>query len=190
MDFIYVNILNEGSLPYLREKGPLFGYHMASGVYSILSRDPRLKMEITTLKKAEERKNEYLAKKNATILKEEEIIEDKISIEVVETKVDETPEITTTVQPEKITEEISNEADDAIDKILDEKGDIPTAFNVKLDETDTNQNNKVYSVDEIMNMTKAQLRQILKDRGYIRGPYAPKYQDNLEQLRTKVKKTQ
>ena len=39
-------------------------------------------------------------------------------------------------------------------------------------------------------MTKLELKNILKERGYISGPYAGKYHDTVEMLIHKVKSTQ
>ena len=52
-DYTYVNILNEGNIPLLNEKGPLFGYHIAAGVLEFLYRFPNLQIEETTPYQAE-----------------------------------------------------------------------------------------------------------------------------------------
>ena len=209
MDFIYVNILNEGVIPYIREKGPLFGYRMATGVYSILSRDARLNMEITTPFKAEEAKRKYIESKQPVIEKEVEmpkVVIANIPEQKFEDYTTQTPmnvESSATSISE-IKEIIENDNDDnEIDSILEntptEKSAMVVTFKDDLDiEEDSatisskeeGTEIRAYTNKEIMSMTKAELRQILKDRGYVTGVYAPKYQDNLDKLRAKVKKTQ
>lgn len=203
MDFLYVNILNEGSLPYLREKGPIFGYRMARGVYDILRRDPRLKIEVTTFADAEIKKKAYMDSKKPkltdTFNVKEDINATVISVETETTKAE-------VVEPKSVDIVDNAEAavDNEIDKILNESPKFESSIVVNLkDDLDVVSDNekeseedivisgdKVYSNIELKTLTKAQLRLILRERGYNTGVYAPKYQDNLEQLRAKVKKTQ
>ena len=83
-DFFYVNILNEGMIPWIMERGPLFAYYTSAGVYSLLARDPRVEIEITDKALADKRKAEYLAKKQqaAQPKKETVIVKDEIRIQV------------------------------------------------------------------------------------------------------------
>ena len=176
MDFVYVNILNEGEIPYIRKKGPIFGYHMGVGVYSILARDPRVKIEKTTYENAVAKKAEYLEKKNEKIKIIQNIVEKE--------EKNQEPEIKSIVEKDPV--------DSEIDNILSEVTTTESSIgkNIYTEESKKTTEFRVYSNDELDDMTKIQLKTILKDRGYTSGVYAPKYHDSLFQLKTKVKKTQ
>lgn len=62
-DFVYVNILNEGPIIWINEMGPIFGYNMPMGIYSLMKDDPSIKMEFTTPERAKKQKIEYYKKK-------------------------------------------------------------------------------------------------------------------------------
>lgn len=62
-DFVYVNILNEGPIVWINEMGPIFGYNMPMGIYSLMKDDPSIKMEFTTPDRAKRQKIEYYQKK-------------------------------------------------------------------------------------------------------------------------------
>lgn len=191
-DFIYVNILNEGSIPWIREQGPLFGYHMPISVYQILSRDPRLQMEITDYPNAKAKKEQYEAAKNVKFVEkpievipeyrkpkmEEKLpIKDEVKIEVLDDEPEDSVE----------TENIDDELDAILDEIPDTKSEIPC--DIMKDESESKEF-KTYTNKQLSVMTKKQLKDILMDRGYTKGPYAPKYHDHVEDLIKKVKNTQ
>lgn len=188
-DYTYVNILNEGNIPLLNEKGPLFGYHIAAGVLEFLYRFPNLQIEETTPYQAEIKKAEYLRKKEEEKRAKEapmgDIVEptDSITITVVEKAVD-------PVLDNSIT---TDESDDEIDAILNsvEEKKAETEETVVEDLLPDEDNKfKFYSDLELSEMTKRQLGDILRSRGYTSGPYAPKYHDHVSELIAKVKRTQ
>lgn len=205
MDFVYVNILNKGVIPYIREKGPIFGYRMPRGVYSILSRDPRIIMRVTTLADAEKEREAYykrLQSQNSNALSETVKTEEKVTVNVINLnnnipEKELSPVVTANEINEIIEEDLKNNPiniDDEIDNILSEAPEQESAMKVSFkndpDYVSADSNIKVYTTEEILSMTKAELKEVLKSRGYTRGMYAPKYQDTLEKLRVKVKRTQ
>lgn len=188
-DFFYVNILNEGMIPWIMEKGPLFYYYTAAGVYDLLSRDPRVKIEITTRELAEQRKREFLAKYAKTV---------KVATPIENVKIEDKLEIA--VEPKVQNDEF----DDEIDAILEKAPEVESA--IKLDvskipdpEPITDADGFViYSEEQITKMTKKQLKEILESRGHAAGqrlvknddPFSPLYHDSVEELREKVRKSQ
>lgn len=182
-DYIYVNIFNEGMIPWIKEKGPLFGYRMPVGIYSIISRDPRIKIEFTTPENAEKARKDYLRKIGKL---PEEVHHEKEIKSYVEPKKETPVEIEPVV--ENTTEEEIDPVDAEIDKIT-EGMDTGIQMDCKIPD-DSTAKFRVYSTEELSAMTKAQMKKILIERGYIKGPYAPKYVDKLEDLAQKIRKTQ
>lgn len=188
-DFLYINILTEGMIPWIQEVGPKFGYYTSFGMYDLLARDPRVTVEIATAENIAKRKVEYLEKVKARVapkniskseMKESLSINDSVVVTVEE-------------KPETITEENSNEEEieehDELDEILD---GISTNLEMQtiIPQAEELKEFKIYKNKDLNGMTKKQLKQILLDRGYTKGPYAPKYHDHVEDLVEKVKKTQ
>lgn len=191
-DFFYVNILNEGIIPWIFEKGPIFGRYTAAGIYELLARDPRVKIEITTRELAERRREEYLKEKKEkeNSVKEPEVVKEEKKEEIVE----ETIEIIKNVEPD--------EDDLLIDDILsDDEGEM---ISIDVDLSDTPpvldaDGMVIYSDEELSKMTKKQLKAILESRGHFgftgkhfeKGdPLGAMYHDSVETLREKVRKTQ
>lgn len=196
-DYVYVNILNEGSIPWIRERGPIFAYHMPTSVYQLLSRDPRMKMELTDFSTLESKKQAYLnSKKKIEEVKaavvEEPKKEEKYIEEIKEVVEADIPEITEKVKNEVLDiEQPINDVDDELDAILDELPDTKSNINSVInDENENKEEFVVYSARQLNKMTKGELKKILLDRGYTKGPYAPKYHDHVEDLIKKVKNTQ
>lgn len=196
---IYVNILNEGMIPWIKKEGPLFGYPLSCGVYDILKRDPRVKMKIIHSKhEADVAREEYLAskeEKKPIILNEviptEPVVEEVKVVEVNDSKTVEaviSEEPITLFDTLEVAEVITND-DLEIDKILDETPVVETAYSVNLNNKET-EKIKSYTDEELSEMTKAQMKEILKSRGYTSGPYSGKYHDTVEELKEKVKRTQ
>lgn len=203
-DFVVVNIYNEEYIPWLRRKGPIFGEVLGYGIYEILSRDRNLIMELTTRNAALQKKKEYIERKfkkiremeqQKNIIKNEENtndslkIQDKIEIAVIEKKeeekVQEQPKFLESPVVEKTDE------DNEIDAILDTAPEKESA--IKVDLTEENKGTKefkTYTNKQLKEMTKKDLKEILLDRGYSKGPYSPKYHDNIDTLILKVKRTQ
>lgn len=212
-----VNIYNEGMIPWLFLEGPIFGYVASPGLLAILQKDPRLKFEFTTPEGAEEAKRQYLASKVKTpvvgekfkitddlvitpVAKEEEdntIVEESISNEVIEEAVvaDIPEDIGTIEEREFATDAILpemeyDELDAAIDGMLE---DVPMISEIPVHLEDTTEEAapvKKYKKAKLVGMTKAELKAILRERGYVQGPYAGKYHDTHSMLVDKVLKTQ
>jgi len=200
-DFIYVNILNEGMIPWIMEKGPKFMYHTAAGIFDMLRRDPRIQIEITDATLAEQRKLEYKmkleARKKAAEMKE--VVEQKEEVIVEVEQKNAFGEVI----------EIDNN-DKAIDAILDEVEIINSEYDgeeygVEVQAIDINSVGTadadgfiIYSEEELGQMTKKQLKAILESRGHMAAkrfvkcedPFSPFYHDTIEMLREKVRKTQ
>jgi len=184
-DYLYVNILNEGMIPWILERGPLFNYYTSYGVYELLMRDPRVNIELATKENIAQRRAEYAEKlrqrKLATQkpqMAETLPIEDKI---VVSVEPKEEP-VVKTVDKDSV--------DDELDNILDTLPDTKLEMETKIPDSEDTKEFKVYKSKQLAEMTKKQLKDILIERGYTKGPYAPKYHDHLDELVAKVKKTQ
>lgn len=219
IDYIYVNILNEGPIPWIREVGPLFGYKMSMGIYHIISKDRRLNIEIVRSQEDVDRaKTEYYAskeKKEPIILHDDIEIKDELSTitEIVATPlVDDLVCMDNEIElesqddhdywddneleysgDEQGTEDDLDEDDldaqvDLLLEILDETPKTPETEYVRIEPVKSDIIR--YTEEQLMEMTKAQMKGILRDRGYINGPYAGKYHDTLEILRHKVLTTQ
>lgn len=187
-DYFHVNILNEGMIPWLFERGPLFGYYIPAGVYDLLKRDPRVTIEITTKELELQRRAEYAAKKNPQPKKESPVesvkVEDKVQIEVFNKPVE------------------NDEFDDEIDAILNNTPEIESVMKVDMnkikDPVLDADGFVIYTEEEISKMTKKDLKAILETRGHAAGqrfvktddPFSPMYHDSVDDLREKVRKSQ
>jgi len=188
----YVNILNEGVIPWIRQTGPLFGYTLTEGVLSILKKDPRINIELTTPEDAKAKYLEYITKKKAEAQKKidavkmAEKIDLKDSLEIkVEKKPDEPvvpTEVTKPVEPDPI--------DKAIDNVIAESDSKSVFEKESLTKKPSAPANKKYSDEELSKLTKDQMAKILRDRGYVEGQYHPRYHDNRPDLIKKIKITQ
>lgn len=196
VDFIYVNILNEGPLPWIRKSGPLFGYKIGYGMYQIIKKDPRLKIEIVnSVAEIEAARKKYLEEKKE---KEESskpiILHD--SVESPEDKITVTPKVITevvtpdTVKSDEIVENVEEDIDSQMDLVLDLLGETPEESSFIPSEKIKTNVVKSYTEEELSMMTKADLKNILKERGYTSGPFSGKYHDTIEVLRRKVISTQ
>ena len=186
-DFIYVNILNEGKIPWIMKQGPLFYYHAPAGVYRLLARDPRVKMEITNRELSEKRKAEYLEKLNPKKEKKEYIAP------IAEVK--EEPIINSFGE-----EVVKDENDAEIDAILAEapvEMMVSDIANAPVQQVDAD-GMAIYTDEQLEKMTKKELKAILESRGHAAGqrlvkstdPYSPMYHDSVDDLREKVRKSQ
>lgn len=191
VDFIYVNILNEGPLPWIRKSGPLFGYKIGYGMYQIIRKDPRLKIEVvTSVAEIEAARKKYLNEKKAQeeaskpiILHDSVEVNDNVSVNV---KTEPLEEIVT---PEAV-ESLEEDIDSQMDLVLDLLGETPEESNFIPSEKIKTNVVKSYTEEELSMMTKADLKNILKERGYTSGPFSGKYHDTIEVLRRKVISTQ
>ena len=187
VDFIYVNILNEGPLPWIRKSGPLFGYKIGYGMYQIIRKDPRLKIEVvTSVAEIEAARKKYLNEKKAQeeaskpiILHDSVEVNDNVSVNV---KTEPLEEIVTPDAVESLEEDI----DSQMDLVLDFLGVTPEESNFIPSEKIKTNVVKSYTEEELSMMTKADLKNILKERGYTSGPFSGKYHDTIEVLRRKV----
>ena len=176
LDKVLVNIYNEGQVPWLRIRGPVFGYSLTYGVYDIIQHDPAIRIELTTPEKAQIAKAQYLErirKKNEEKEQKSNGMAEQFNV-VNEVKIEAAP----------VVETVNDDNDDAIDAILEntpeeEAPDIVVKPQVKK-----------YRQATLEKMTKQELKQILRERGYEKGPYAAKYHDKVEDLIQKVLKTQ
>ena len=177
-DYCYINILNEGNIPWLREKGPLFGYKISAGMLNIIRRDSRINFVVlTSREEGEKAKKEYYAKKEMKKLLEEKPVVNNIP-----------------VKDEDVNED---DNDSEIDKVLEEVGEMPEKPEVVFvqpvvaNKTDVlNSEIRKYTEEELLEMTKAQMKIILRERGHTSGPYSGKYHDTVEILIRKVLATQ
>lgn len=187
LDHIYVNILNEGQIPWIRKTGPLFGYKIAYGMYQLIYNDPRLKIEIVKSKEEADRAREkYYASKN----KKPIILHDDIKIEDEKPVILETPNVESVVLENTEDEEMLDSQMDLLLEILDEtpaEPENPVVESIKVKKEDVI---RKYTEEELKQMTRTGMKNILKERGYVSGPYAGKYHDTSEILRHKVLSTQ
>lgn len=196
VDFIYVNILNEGPLPWIRKSGPLFGYKIGYGMYQIIKKDPRLKIEIVnSVAEIEAARKKYLEEKKAEEESSKPIILHD-SVESPEDKITVTPKVITevvtpdTVKSDEIVENVEEDIDSQMDLVLDLLGETPEESSFIPSEKIKTNVVKSYTEEELSMMTKADLKNILKERGYTSGPFSGKYHDTIEVLRRKVISTQ
>lgn len=205
MDYIYVNILNEGRIPWVGKNGPLFGYKLSKALLPLIQRDSRVILQIVRSEEdIEKAKREYEARKQP---KSEKIIlnetpksrmsdtatpEDEVIIQVVKAIEEPSSGIIETPEEAMILEAAAEVLDDEeLDKILDSVCEKTTfADPVIADKTDPEEPFKFYTDKELSTMTKAQMKKVLRGRGYLEGPYAGKYHDTVEMLKDKVRKTQ
>lgn len=169
-----VNIYNEGLIPWINKEGPIYGMELTPGLYGLLFSDSRISIEITTREKAIK-----LAK---------EAIEKKKNEEAERLKVQDTVKITKNIQTQKTADKTEDE-DAEIEKILNSTAEEKSVFE-EATVKPVEQKIKKYSQKELSEMTKAQMKAILVERGYTSGPFAGKYHDTLADLIEKVKKTQ
>ena len=179
-----VNILNVGRIPWLHVDGPIFGYLITDGLLSLISKDPAVIVQLTTPDEAKKAKAEY----EASLKKKEEIADqfsmaDNFEIKTEKIASEEHPTI------EKKVEKTSE--DDEIDNILgdmninsSDDGFFSDAKPVEKPEVER------YTKEQLLAMTKRQMKTILRERGYTEGPNAGKYHDTVEMLIEKVLRTQ
>ena len=189
-DFVYVNIYNEGQIPWMSDvTGPVFGMHLATGFYQFLARDPRVRIEITTLEEAREAERKYKAS-----LKKEEPVEEK-KVDDRDLTLEEQVEVAEAI---KLSEEPLSDADNEIDSILAEEEAVATYESVDSEIKELLSKPKVYAKEDLLKMSRKELSEILIKRGYApstkafekSSEFAPKYHDTIEVLAEKVLKTQ
>lgn len=184
LDFIYVNILNEGPLPWIRKNGPLFGYKIGYGMYQIISKDPRIKIEIVnSVKEIEDARKKYLDEKKKA--EEKEIEKQPIILH-------DSVEVSDIIEKESVELNDDSDIDAQMDLLLEVMGETPaepTTF-ILTEKISTKEDIKKYTDEELDIMTRAEMKNILKERGYTTGPYAGKYHDTVETLKRKVLSTQ
>ena len=182
-----VNIFNKGMIPWIKREGPIYGLEVSNGLLSLLSADPRIDMKLTTreeaIRLATAAKEERLAAERKAAEEKEKAeqlkVQDEVKIQKVETPAE---------GPVVETEVSTDNADDEIDSILEQESTAETsAFEQSSESGDKI---KKYTEEELSQMTKAQMKAILIERGYTSGPYAGKYHDTLADLVQKVLKTQ
>lgn len=190
MDYKYVNIYNEGIIPWLNKKGPIFGLKIAPGVYSLLSKDPRISMRVTNQYEAESERKKYEERfiqpevKNPQDTKKDTI---KLA-SIEETKINDIKE-----EIPSLTETVISDDDDELDKIDTDNIDTSFSNNIvleKIEDSLENENATKYTKKKLEVMTKAELKAILRERGYLEGPNAGKYHDTHDKLIEKVLRTQ
>lgn len=216
-DTYYVNIYTEGKLPWIKQPGPLFEYPISAGILEIIKRDNRIEFEVlTNREQGRLGKERYFARKNKKNEIKEEPLQQQIIFEEIVDVTDEIviPEVSTEEKKEELLEPpfeqlslfklekdelVPNELDDSIDSILEERMEelkeieetgIGSNLKNELKKEAGKKDFQTYKEDDLLEMTKAQMKKILKSRGYESGPYAPKYHDTLEILRRKVLTTQ
>lgn len=199
---VLVNIYNNGLIPWINVMGPKYGLELSDGAYNLLAADPRVIMEKTTRSEVAEKLRKLKAEEEAKNKPEDKInVHDEVKIEVVsvpETKVEEP-----VIETEETPEEYTNENDDELDILIDSIAATPAetsvfekAVNKKIEEITSHKSAeeridiKKYTEAELSEMTKSKMKAILQARGYIEGPYAPKYHDTLADLSRKILKTQ
>lgn len=236
----YVNIYNEGIIPWLNRKGPIYNVYIGDSVYRLLSRDSRVNIELSEdakqrgfipsapssepeiVKKeeleavlAEEKQKEDIAfsfppeetqeeveeERNDLLEEKEQEIQEDNSVEILEEDSEEEPEDNEEIEDSEMkmdyffsdnenyegpTEE---EINIALDNIENEDVDLFDIDLSNLPEEETEPFKK-YSKKALQVMTKKELKEILKSRGYTSGEFAPKYHDTVDKLIKKVTETQ
>lgn len=82
-----------------------------------------------------------------------------------------------------------------MDKQIEALGDYDASDDIPFDMKKVQEDLKAtevvrYTKKKLEGMTKAQMKQILINRGYTEGEFAPKYHDTLDKLKAKILKTQ
>lgn len=188
---VRVNILVDGRIPWLNMPGPQFNMSISKALFNTLINDPRIKLEVLQFSDPKIVLKRYGFEEEKICVKEEVKIEDKK--EFIETKVDEdivTEEAPIIVDEEKFIEE-NNEIDDIIAANLKASStDNSDDFIVDYTAAPVIEDEKIiYSEKQLSIMIKSQLRDILNSR-VISEDFKPKYHDSLDELRSKVLKTQ
>lgn len=196
-DYYYVNIYNEGPLPWLNQNGPLFLYRLPTGILEIMLKDKRLKIEILkTPTQGQEGKERYLREKEERskkiIINEVPPINEETPVitepSIMETK---TLDFVVAINENDVEEDpVDSEIDNALEDDDFDFETTNTSAVLTQDMIEEAKANKIYSDDELSTMTKSQMKKILSARGYKQGPYAGKYHDTVEMLKNKIRKTQ
>lgn len=180
-----INIYNETFIPVIGTQGPVFGYQVSEGVYSLLKLYPWLDIKRTTAAGAVEEKRKYFANKRNDTPKENFAVRDEIQILEVDT------------EPKQDGIDLDKE----IDKLVEEYIETRTAKTetvVKKEEDiqplDLSEEERAsivkYSNLQLRQMTKKQLKAILIERGHTNDEYTGRYHDTVDMLVQKVKATQ
>lgn len=164
-----VTIYNTEHLKWFDGNGPFFGMLINDGLFSLLRFDPTVKMKLTTRQEAENERREYYERYAAERQKENRMAEqlhigDSFKIESG-----------TLVKPV-----VKDGLDSEIDNILTKQ---PETIEQKTEM-------KKYTTEELTKLTKKEMKQILRSRGYTSGPNAGKYHDNVKDLVEKILRTQ
>jgi hypothetical protein len=166
-----VNIHNNGVIPILNRKGPLYNVEISPGVYSLL-----LKMG-TIIKMAN----------NDNLMTQPQIQ----ATQQVQQK---TPE-QQVKKPEPIKDAVDQKIEERLSS-LPEESDVNSQIVLTEEEKKSMEiiapDTKKYTEAELKKLTGDQLRRILNSRGHkdINDPLAPRWRDNNTQLREKIFKTQ
>ena len=206
-DLIKVNILSSGRIPWMNIPGPKYGISISKRLYTLLSNDPRVKIELATESTAKPVSNESLSVSDEIVIKKVETVDEKVVTDEVAESVDEVvdeSEEVIAIEPESavdtLTEGLSEEEllDNEIEANL---GDFTESFPdttaeaLKEDVVEGDEivsvDFKVYTEEELWEKSKEELKQILSvERSCTSGENAPKYADNKTVLIEKIMRTQ
>jgi hypothetical protein len=192
-NLVKVNVYSKGRIPWLNIVGPRIwdpsgktgGLEVSPTIYRLLKQDPNVEI--------------YLLEEDPRLVKQVkkvvEVVEAKVEVQIEIQEVEEKVE-------EAVKEKIEYESiDEIIEQRLNELPDEPEFEPTPLtdedvadeptEETRVNHNDDIaYTVEQLSSMTKAQMKQILLDRGHENDQFTGRYHDTVEILIEKVLKTQ
>ena len=212
-DFVKVNIHNEGRIPWLNIQGPRYNISISSTIYRMLKDDTRVivyPVDNDPVMRAKQAASVQPAKEKVVAVVEpvveEVVVEDVVEVEpdiVVEEiegevsveEVVETPEYVEPAIMQILEPDVSDLAiEAALEGYNDEDEELVEAISEEeiLEEAETVSGIYSYSEDELLQLTKEQLKVILnEDRGFEPGTeFYGRYHDNHDVLVAKVLNSQ
>ena len=211
--FVKVNIHNEGRIPWLNIQGPRYNISISSTIYRMLKDDTRVivyPVDNDPVMRAKQAASVQPAKEKVVAVVEpvveEVVVEDVVEVEpdiVVEEiegevsveEVVETPEYVEPAIMQILEPDVSDLAiEAALEGYNDEDEELVEAISEEeiLEEAETVSGIYSYSEDELLQLTKEQLKVILnEDRGFEPGTeFYGRYHDNHDVLVAKVLNSQ
>ena len=212
-DFVKVNIHNEGRIPWLNIQGPRYNISISSTIYRMLKDDTRVivyPVDNDPVMRAKQAASVQPAKEKVVAVVEpvveEVVVENAVEVEpdiVVEEiegevsveEVVETPEYVEPAIMQILEPDVSDLAiEAALEGYNDEDEELVEAISEEeiLEEAETVSGIYSYSEDELLQLTKEQLKVILnEDRGFEPGTeFYGRYHDNHDVLVAKVLNSQ
>lgn len=172
-----ITVYNTEKLRWFDKPGPFFGILVSDGLYSVMRFDSDVRMKRTTPQEAKKDEQEYynsLNKAKDANANTTDLFIPSDSIEIMQTMPSSKAAI--------VDKPVHDELDTLIDNMLEENEGKPQILS-KPEITK-------YTEQELSKLTKKQMKQILRDRGYLDGPNAGRYHDTAKILIEKILRTQ